>query len=59
MPAPKITAVLLRYLEEQFPDRIPNPDVPVSLERLIGEQRVIRHLRHVHQEQNPLETADG
>ena len=58
MEAPKISEGLLYYLEQEYPDRIPQS--AVNIERLIGQQEVIRHLRWKHMEQNPLtETPDG
>lgn len=58
MEAPKISEGLLYYLEQEFPDRI--PATAEDIERLIGQQEVVRHLRHIHMEQNPLtETPDG
>jgi len=58
MEAPKISEGLLYYLENAFPDRI--PETSVDIERLIGQQEVVRHLRFKHIEQNPLtETPDG
>ena len=58
MEAPRISEGLLYYLEQEFPDRIPKS--PENISEKIGEQNVVRHLRHIHMEQNPLtETPDG
>jgi hypothetical protein len=61
MEAPKISEGLLAYLAEAFPDRMPSAECNIDeFNRLVGQQEVVRHLRHKHNEQNPLtETPDG
>lgn len=45
---PFVPPDLLRALEEAFPDKLPSDPqtVPAEFSALVGEQRVIRFLRH-------------
>lgn len=50
--APPVSEQLLEYLEERFPDSLPDMDEGHSVYvRRVGEQRVIRHLRRMHEHQ--------
>lgn len=49
---PTVPPEVLTYLEKIFPDRLPTEIVsPDDLRILVGEQRVIRHLRAKVKEQ--------
>lgn len=46
---PFVPEELLKALEERFPDTLPdNPKPPHEMGVLIGQQKVIRFLRHQH-----------
>jgi hypothetical protein len=50
--APPITPELLKYLDENFPDRCPDPawsDREIWLRA--GERRLVRHLQRIGKEQ--------
>lgn len=54
MREPPVSRGLLQYLEETFPDRLPDTDSDISereMWALMGHQRVIRHLRAIHKAQ--------
>ena len=47
-PPPPVSPALVEWLERAFPDRL--PETPITQELLgvrIGEQRIIRKLRHI------------
>lgn len=51
-PAPRITKVLVEWLSQAFPDRLPtSPDRYEDYLGKVGEQRVIRRLREEHERQ--------
>lgn len=60
MEKPEVPLVIVRYLEECFPDRVPHADTP-EYEKcaLAGEQRVVRRLRQIYNEQNEEEDDDN
>lgn len=50
---PNIEKALIDYLSEQFPDQVPNiTDSDREVGAKIGEQRIIRHLKGIYEEQN-------
>lgn len=53
VPTPEITSGLLKFLEQFYPDRLPDDlDIPDrTLWAQIGQQKLIRHLRRIHREQ--------
>lgn len=56
---PIITPELIEYLEEHFPDRVPDPmDPDRDIWMAVGGVRVVRHLKRMlkDQEENILET---
>lgn len=59
-PAPLVSQELLDYLDSRFPDKC--PDVSTSMDEvraLAGAQRVIRHLRQVHNDQTKVALTGG
>lgn len=53
MSSPTISKALLDYLQEKFPDKLPdNPTSPDTLGVLIGQQKVIKHLQAQFKLQN-------
>jgi hypothetical protein len=51
--APLVTTELLAYLEETFPNKCPDVNVPIDEVRaLAGVQRVVSHLQRVYRDQN-------
>lgn len=50
---PPVDAALVEWLEREFPDCLPQyaQETPTDVNVLIGQQRVIRFLRHTYEEQ--------
>lgn len=49
---PPVTQELVTALREYFPDRIPDKSGDKDLRELVAEQRVIRFLQSIHDDQN-------
>jgi hypothetical protein len=50
---PNIEKALLEHLSEQFPDQV--PDISLSEREVwarVGEQRIVRYLKMIYEEQN-------
>lgn len=53
MEKPTITPHLIEYLEEVYPDRLPQSEFDRKyIDQKMGEQNVIRHLRSLMQMQS-------
>jgi hypothetical protein len=52
MSTPPVSRGLLKYLEETYPDRLPEEATTIQdVYFLMGQQRVIRNLRAIHKAQ--------
>ena len=51
-PKPRISNELLKYLQDMWPDKAPEPDATMrDVWMAVGAVSVVRHFQHLHKQQ--------